>query len=162
MSVGLANVELPDGSRSDHQVVRIPSPVVGIVLIDARSRVLLLWRHRWITQNWGYELPAGRAEEGESLEAAAERETLEETGWRPLSLTPLTRYSPTSGLSDHEFHIFVGEDATQIGEPRDLHESSRRDWLSPPDVRDALFDGRVRDGMALTGLSLAVLTGRLG
>jgi len=45
--------------------------------------VLLLWRHRFITVTWGWEIPVGRAEPGGSPAQAAAREVEEETGWRP-------------------------------------------------------------------------------
>ncbi len=50
--------------------------------IPARG-VLLLWRHRFITDTWGWEIPAGGIDPGETPPDAAARETLEETGWEP-------------------------------------------------------------------------------
>ena len=49
--------------------------------VDPARGVLALWRHRFITDTWGWEIPAGRLEAGETAEQAARRETLEETGW---------------------------------------------------------------------------------
>jgi hypothetical protein len=31
----------------------------SIVVMDEDDRVLLLWRHRFITDTWGWEVPAG-------------------------------------------------------------------------------------------------------
>jgi 8-oxo-dGTP pyrophosphatase MutT (NUDIX family) len=42
-----------------------------------------MWRHRFTTDSWAWELPMGLVEESESPEGAAAREVLEETGWRP-------------------------------------------------------------------------------
>jgi hypothetical protein len=59
VSLHLADVELPDGTRFDHHVVRTPQKAAGAVVHDGRG-VLLLWRHRFITDTWGWEVPAGR------------------------------------------------------------------------------------------------------
>ena len=51
-----------------------------VVLIDAHDRVLLLLRPkiaRWAPEKWGF--PGGKIEPGETPEAAAIRETKEET-----------------------------------------------------------------------------------
>src|SRR5689334_1248034 len=86
LSLYLVDIELPDGQRFEQHVVRMARPVAAVVVVDERERVLLMWRHRHVTDTWGWEIPAGRVEEGESIEEAAARETEEETGWRPRSL----------------------------------------------------------------------------
>src|SRR5438046_60145 len=80
VSLRLVDVEIPGHRRFDHHVVRAPQPAAGAVVIDDDERVLLLWRHRFITDSWGWEIPAGRIEPGETAEEAAAREVLEETG----------------------------------------------------------------------------------
>ena len=57
--------------------------VAGAVALDDQDRVLLVWRHRFITKSWGWELPGGIVDSGETSAEAARRETVEETGWRP-------------------------------------------------------------------------------
>ena len=69
--------------------------------------VLLLRRHRFVTDTWGWEIPAGRVDPGETLEEAAGRESIEETGWRPLDLERLGFSHPTNGLMDQRFEYFV-------------------------------------------------------
>ena len=44
LNVRLADVELPDGTRFDHHVVRLPRPSVGVIVCDAERGVLLLNR----------------------------------------------------------------------------------------------------------------------
>jgi len=71
--------DLPGGERFDHHAVRYPQPAAGTIVRDPDRGVLLIWRHRFITDTWGWEIPAGRSEPGESPEEAAVRETIEET-----------------------------------------------------------------------------------
>jgi hypothetical protein len=55
----LTDVEIPGGERFEHHVVRVPNQAAGTVVRDEQRGVLLLWRHRFITDTWGYEIPAG-------------------------------------------------------------------------------------------------------
>lgn len=161
VALSLVDVELSDGRRIDHHVVRMPRPAVGVVVHDPERGVLLLWRHRFITDTWGWEIPAGRVDEGETEEEAARRETLEETGWSVGELEPLVSFHPTNGLSDQRFTVFLGRGAVEVGEPSDPTEAERVEWLPLPEVR-ARLRTEVRDGLSLTGLSTAFALDLLG
>jgi 8-oxo-dGTP pyrophosphatase MutT (NUDIX family) len=162
VNLRLVDIEIPGGDRFEQHVVRHPQPAAGVVVAsDDRRSVLLLWRHRFITDTWGWEVPAGRVDPGEAIEAAAAREVLEETGWRPGPLTRLGTYFPSNGVADTTFHLFVAEGATHVGEARDWWESERIEWLDAGRVREAIAAGEVGDGMALTGLCWALAFGHL-
>src|ERR1700710_984437 len=104
MRLALVDVELPSGPRFDPHVLRMPAEAAGVVVDVADRGVLLLWRHRFITDTWGWEVPAGRVDPGETPVNAAHRECLEETGWEPGPLELLTSYFPTNGQNDQVFH----------------------------------------------------------
>ena len=152
MRLALVDVEVPGHGRFDHHVLRMPAAASGTVVHDPGRGVLLLWRHRFITDTWGWEVPAGRLDPGESPEAAAARETLEETGWRPGPLRHLTTYFPHNGSSDATFHLFVADGAGHVGEPTDPSESERIEWVPLDVLRAAIAAGDVRDGLSLTAL----------
>lgn len=152
LRVALVDVDIPGTGRLDHHVVRMPAHAAGTVVHDPERGVLLLWRHRFITDTGGWEIPAGRLEEDETPAEAAAREALEETGWRPGPLSPLVRYHPSNGSSDQTFHVFVAEGATHVGEPSDPSESERVAWVPLEEVRRLVRDGGIGDGLSLTGL----------
>ena len=152
MRLALVDVELPSGPRFDHHVLRMPAEASGVVLDVPDRGVLLLWRHRFITDTWGWEVPAGRVDAGETPIEAAHRETLEESGWRPGPLTLMTRYFPANGTTDTAFNLFVTTAATHVGEPPDTDESDRVEWLSWQQVREEITNGNVGDGLSLTAL----------
>jgi 8-oxo-dGTP pyrophosphatase MutT (NUDIX family) len=148
----LADVEIPGERRFEHHVVRMPAHAAGTVVHDPARGVLLLWRHRFTTDSWGWEVPAGRLDPGETPEQAAARETYEETGWRPGPLRHLTTYFPHNGTSDATFHLFAAAGATYVGEPIDRSESERVEWVPVDVVRAEVAAGRVPDGLSLTAL----------
>jgi 8-oxo-dGTP pyrophosphatase MutT (NUDIX family) len=160
LNVSLADVELPDGTRFDHHVVRLPHPAVGTIVTDGARGILLLRRHRFVTDTWGWEIPAGRVDPGETLEQAAERESIEETGWRPLGLEHLGFSHPTNGLMEQRFEYFVSSSADRVG-AFDRTETESVAWFDPEDVRTLMAQGEIPDGLSLTALGLGFALRRL-
>jgi 8-oxo-dGTP pyrophosphatase MutT (NUDIX family) len=157
----LTDIEIPGGERFEHHVVRMPRKAAGTIVHDPERGVLLLWRHRFITDTWGWEIPAGAIEPDETPAAAAVRETIEETGWEPTGLRALTQYHPTNGLSDQTFHVFMAAGATHVGEPTDAGEAERIEWVPVPELRRLVAGGEMLDGLSLTGVCYAFAFGEL-
>ena len=156
VNLKLVDVEIPGQERFEHHVIRVDLPAAGTVVFDPDRGVLLLWRHRFITDTWGWEIPAGRVEVGEEPIAAAERETLEETGWQPGPLTHLVTFQPSNGLSDQQFVIYLADGATHVGDPTDWGESERIEWMPVARLRDEIQAQHVPDGLSLTALLYAL------
>lgn len=152
ISLDLVDVELPDGRRFEQHVVRMARPVAAVAVVDERERALLMWRHRHVTDTWGWEIPAGRVEEDETPEEAAARETEEETGWRPGPLEPLVVSQPSSGSVDSRHHLFRAHGAEHVGPPTDITEAERIEWVPLGAVRDLIARERIVNGPTLIGL----------
>lgn len=150
LDIRVADVELPGGRRVQHRLIRTPPGAGSVTVTD--GRVLLLWRHRFITDTWGWEIPFGRVDPGEDPAAAAARETEEETGWRPGPLTPLLRVEPTPGISDSVHHVYRADDAEHIGPPQDHFESDRISWIPLADIPGLIGRGEIRVGTTLAAL----------
>jgi 8-oxo-dGTP pyrophosphatase MutT (NUDIX family) len=99
LDVRSLDVEQPNGTRCVYHAVRL-SDVAAAVVLDGEQRVLMLWRHRFLTDTWAWDLPMGIVEPGETPEQAAAREVEEETGWRPGPLTDLVYAEPAAGIMD--------------------------------------------------------------
>ena len=98
MRLVLVDVEVPGGDRFDHHVVRFPTRRPGTVVHDPERGVLLLWRHRFITDTWGWEIPAGRIEPGETPERGRRpRGATRRPAGGPARCAPLGAYAPING-----------------------------------------------------------------
>jgi 8-oxo-dGDP phosphatase len=151
VNLELADVELPNGQRIAHHVLRMPRQSVVAAVVD-RARVLMLWRHRFITDRWGWELPAGWVDDGEDPAAAAQREVIEETGWRPGQLRLMYSFSSDHGISDSRFHLYRADGAVLEGPPVDVAEASRIEWIPLSVARTLIERGQIDDGASLTAL----------
>lgn len=149
--LNLVDIEPPDGRRFEHHVVRLQTCAFAAVL-DDDDRVLMLWRYRFATDEWGWELPGGIVDPGESAEAAARREVEEETGWRVDQLEHLTSFQPMSGMVDTPHELFAGRGAVQVGEPSDAEEAAIIEWVPMSSVLELVRKGEVLGSGSLVGL----------
>jgi 8-oxo-dGTP pyrophosphatase MutT (NUDIX family) len=152
--VELADVELTDGRHVDHTILRFLIDVVALVIRDPDRGFLLLWRHRFITGRWIWDVPAGKVAPGERPEDGAARAALEETGWLPGPVRLLGTFHPNPGISDQRFGIYLADSAEQVAELNPI-EAARVEWLSVDRVRQLLRDGEI-DGLSLTALLWAL------
>lgn len=152
VEVWLDDVELPDSRRIEHHVLKFPRASVTVVVVDHDDRILLTWRHRYITDTWGWEVPAGWSDPGETPADTARREVEEETGYRPKTLHQMTAYNAISGISTMRFTSFVATDVVRIGDPQDTAEAGRMEWVPISDVPKLAATGQVSDGPSLTAL----------
>ena len=147
------DIRLPDGSMIEgHHVVDVPRAAVGIVPVREDGQVLLIEHYRFITGTIGWEIPAGGINADETVECAAARELMEETGHAAPRLRQLGRYFPSNGLSNQTFHVCVGEGVVHRGEIADTNEVCRIGWFSLGEIKEMVRSNAIRDGLSLTGL----------
>ncbi|GGL62060.1 NUDIX hydrolase [Streptomyces fumigatiscleroticus] len=148
-------VRQPDGTRTDYHVVRLRDLAVAAA-VDDRRRVLMMWRHRFVTDTWAWELPMGLVEEGESPEQAAVRELREETGHLPGGVRELMYAQPAAGITDSQHFVFRVDGARRVGEPTERNESDRLEWIPLADVPAMIARREIVSSATLVGV-LALL-----
>ncbi|WP_067787767.1 NUDIX hydrolase [Nocardia amikacinitolerans] len=122
------DVELPDGVRFTQYVVRMPCCAMTLVLNENRE-ALLIYRHRFIIDQWVWELPGGYIDHAEDVALAAAREVEEETGWRPRTMERLVTYQPAIGTMDHPQEIYLARGADLTGTQPDINEAEDIRWI---------------------------------
>jgi 8-oxo-dGTP pyrophosphatase MutT (NUDIX family) len=152
LQLTIASVELPDGVRFEQYVLRMPKAAMTVVLDDERQHVLMIWRHRFIIERWVWELPGGYVDPDEDPAATAAREVEEETGWRPRNVAPLVSLQPSVGTTDAENLLFVSNGAEYIGEPADINEAERIEWIRLDSIRERIGIGEIIGAATLVGL----------
>lgn len=156
----LWNVEPPGMEPFEHHVVKLHHVAVTAVL-DDQDRVLMMWRYRFVPQQFGWELPGGIVDADEEPADTAVREVVEETGWRPKSLEHVVTYQPMVGMVDSPHEIFVGHGAERVGDPSDLEEAGHIEWVPLADVPGLMARGELMGSGTLVAL-LHILATRSG
>ncbi|MGO9884291.1 MAG: NUDIX domain-containing protein, partial [Solirubrobacteraceae bacterium] len=100
-------VRLPDDQYAERTVVTHPG-AVAILALDDAQRVLMIRQYRHSVGRLLWEIPAGlRDTDGESPLQTAQRELLEETGYRASRWHTLLDYFSSPGYSTERIRIFL-------------------------------------------------------
>ena len=86
--------------------------------------------------------------------ACAQRELVEETGYRAAQMQFVCRFFPAPGILDEEMHLFRATRLTP-GEPaREEGEEIENLIVSFAEARAMIDDGRIRDAKTMLGILL--------
>ena len=118
-----SHINCPNCNHSIEQY-KNPTPTVDVIIVQ-ESKIILIER---ANEPYGWALPGGFVDYGETLEAAAIREILEETNMRATNITPLGAYSdPARDPRQHTItFVFV---AFCSGDPRAGDDAKDARWF---------------------------------
>jgi ADP-ribose pyrophosphatase len=159
LKVDAVAVELPNGRRTTHEVVRHPG-AVAIIALDGEGHVLMVRQYRTALERVVTEIPAGKLEAGETAENCARRELSEETGYRAGKMRYLAPIAIAAGYSDEIIHFFM---ATEL-KPGEAHPDDNEfiacEWVSLDALIRDVLDGRVEDSKTVIAALLCDAIGR--
>lgn len=140
-----------DGTHGEYIALDAPDCVVVIPEIGDDFLLVRQWRHG--AARLTAEFPGGVIDRGEEPAAAAERELLEETGYRAGKLTLLGECSPNPALFRSRFFCFLAEELVPGGGQRlDRDEFINVDRVKKADVIEGFGSGELTH--AFTGTAL--------
>lgn len=147
-------VRLPDGSQSRREYVVHPGAAMVVAMPDAHS-VVMERQYRYPVRTHMYELPAGKIDAGEDALQTAQRELLEETGYRAAHWRHLVTTYPVVGYSNERIEIFLATNLEFVGSRLDDGEFLEVFTLPIAEAIDWIRQGRIGDSKTMTGLLLA-------
>ena len=102
-------IELPNGHRSDREVVEHPGGVCVAPLTD-EGELIFVRQFRYPYKEVVLELPAGKRDKnGEDPLTCGKRELLEETGATAADYRYLGALYPTPGYCDEVIHLYLAQ-----------------------------------------------------
>jgi ADP-ribose pyrophosphatase len=160
--LAIADVEGPDGSRHDREVVHHPG-AVGVVPVHEDGSVTLLRQYRAPLDADLWEVPAGlRDVDGEPTATTAERELAEEAGLRADRFDHLMTFHNSPGFSDEAVVVYEATGLTAVPDDRQGIEEQHMLVARVPlsEALSMIDDGRITDAKTVIAL-LAVARRRM-
>jgi ADP-ribose pyrophosphatase len=100
--------ELPNGHTTIYGVCEF-GECVGVLPFVNDQNVLLVRQYRYVHQeNHRWEMPTGGIRSGETPEQAAQRELMEEGGYRADQFIWLSSYYPSKSICHETAHLYMG------------------------------------------------------
>jgi ADP-ribose pyrophosphatase len=144
-------VELPNGRTTIYGVVTC-GDCVGILPFIDPDTVLLIQQYRYVARRVTWEMPTGGVHGGESLEAAAQRELAEETGYQAGRLTHISTYHTSKSVMDETAHLFLGEHLIPADAPPDDTEFIEVQPLPFAEALHMVLRGEIVDSMTIVAI----------
>ena len=127
--------EMPDGRSTVYGVVT-SNPAVGVLPFLDADHVVLVGQYRYVARAFLWEIPTGGMAPGEEHHDAAQRELIEEAGYRAGRLEKICEFDSSKSVLDEVAHIFVATDLTPA-----THEPDATEFI---EVRTFPFDEVIR------------------
>jgi len=148
----------PGGKHSERDVIRHNGSVVILALDRSKSKknpwIVIERQYRHAANQFLWELPAGKLDEGEDPLAGAKRELEEETGYKAKKWKPLVEYYASPGFLGESMKVFLAEGLI----PGDAHPEDDEDielrLVKLSEVLKMIEKGAILDGKTLTSVLL--------
>ncbi len=138
------HVRLPDGSTSTREFILHPG-AAAMVPIFPDQRILIERQFRYPLRRTFIEIPAGKIDPGETSLQTAQRELVEETGYRAAEWAFLTQLNPAIGFADEVMDVYLCRDLTQTEQKLDDEEFLELELVTLGWLIDELRAGRLTD-----------------
>jgi 8-oxo-dGDP phosphatase len=151
-------VRMPDGDVASREVLEHPG-AVAIVALDPRLQVLMIRQYRHPVGRLLWEVPAGlRDVAGEPLRVTAERELLEEAGYRASQWQVLTDFFSSPGISTERVRIFLARGLVMVPEAERSYVPEHEEahlvvaWVPLDEAVTQLLRGELHNGVTAVGI----------
>jgi ADP-ribose pyrophosphatase len=150
------DVEYSSGNKTIREVAEHGGGAVALAVFPDQ-RVILIHQHRYPLNEFIWELPAGKLNDGEDPLACAQRELEEETGYCARHWEKITSIFTTPGFCTEVLHLYLATELFESPSGRNLEEGEESMTMSfvPLDEAIGMVEQQViRDGKSICALLL--------
>jgi len=158
VTVRTDKVRMPGGNLAERDVVLHPG-AVAVLALDETGQVLMIRQYRHPVSKLLWEIPAGlRDVAGEPLLATAQRELLEEAGYRARTWRVLADYYSSPGFTNERLRIFLARDLELVPAaerdfvPEDEETQLVLAWLPLDEAVGKVLAGDLHNSAAALGI----------
>ena len=141
-------VRSPDGHVGVREYIKHPGAVL-VVPLAADDQVVLERQYRYPLRRSFIEFPAGKLDPGEPPRRCAERELLEETGFKAARWDHLGQFHNAVGYTDETIDVFLARDLVHVGTAGEAGEVLQVFTWPRTELLARVRKGEITDGKTL-------------
>ena len=153
-------LRMGDGEVVRRDLFEYPGAAVVLPVLDDGS-IMLIRNYRFAVDEHLLELPAGLLEPGEDPALCAERELIEETGYRADRMERLGQFYTGPGTTDETMHAFLATGLTVGEQNLEAYEEIEVEVFRADKVRAMVGDGTIHDAKTIAALGMYWLRGEM-
>lgn len=104
---------LPNKNRMKVEYVKHPGAVCVVPFLS-EDKIILIRQFRPVIRRYIWELAAGTLNKNETIKESAQRELIEEIGYKAKALKEIGWVYTTPGFTTEKIHIFVAKGLTKV------------------------------------------------
>ena len=148
----------PTGKPNERDVIRHNGSVVILALDSTKSKkdpwIVVERQYRHAANQYLWELPAGKLDEGEEALDGAKRELAEETGYSAKKWKPLVEYFASPGFLGEAMKVFQAEGLIAGDAHPEADEEIDFRLVKLSELLKMIEKGTIKDGKTLTSVLL--------
>jgi 8-oxo-dGDP phosphatase len=151
-------VRMPDDHVAEREVVQHPG-AVAVLALDGQDQILLIRQYRHPVGRLLWEIPAGlRDVAGEDPWTTAQRELVEEAGYRARDWRVLADYFSSPGYTTERLRVYLARDLELVPQaerdfvPKDEEAFLLTRWLPLEAAVEAVLAGELHNGTTALGI----------
>lgn len=142
---------LPDGREVVYDTM-LHNGAVAVVAVTEEGRIVMVRQYRHTFDRITLEIPAGKRDGDEEHIKAAERELLEETGYRASSIEHFITIDTAIAYCNEEIEVFLAKGLKREEQNLDPDEFIEVEEFSPEELSKMVFGGVIRDAKTVAAL----------
>ena len=143
----------PAGGKGIYGKVHFKNTAIGIIPLDEHNNTWLVGQHRYVLNEWSWEIPEGGGPAGQPILESAQRELLEETGLSAGKWKEILKAHLSNSVSDEVAHVFLAQELSEGDHAREATEADMKVWKLPfAEALGMVMTGKITDGLSVMGI----------
>lgn len=143
----------PSGGKGIYGAVHFKNTAIGIIPLDEDNNTWLVGQHRYVLNEWSWEIPEGGGPLNKTVLESAQRELLEETGLMAERWTEILKAHLSNSVSDEVANVFLAQNLKEGKHDREATEADMKVWKLPfTKALEMVLDGKITDSLSVMGI----------
>jgi len=143
----------PGGGKGIYGKVHYKNIAIGVVALDDENNTWLVGQHRYVLDEWSWEIPEGGGPIGHDVLESAKRELAEETGLQAKHWKQVLKAHLSNSVSDEVAYVFLAQGLSEGKHEREATEADMQVKKVPfKEALDLVLEGKITDALSIMAI----------